>query len=142
MLRSGARFALAAGLFLLMEPAGSPMLTPSRVCTAMAGVAGPILRSANLATLPRTIELAQDDDDSNDIPTESIAKYVAVYRDMQRDRSLTIEQATAREGMSLGDFRKLEGQIERDDAAMEQVRDELQAAAKESAPNSSPSSAR
>jgi hypothetical protein len=95
--------------------------------------AGP--RVPTLTPVPRGIELAQDEDDNGpDIPPGAIAKYVAVYRDMQQNRSLTVEQAVAKEGISLSDFRKLEGQIERDDATRQQVRDELQAAAKESSP--------
>ena len=64
-----------------------------------------------------------------EIPSTQVEKYVAVYKDMQRNRSLTVEKAAAKEGLSIGEFRRLEQKIERDDAAREHVRTELQAAA-------------
>jgi hypothetical protein len=42
---------------------------------------------------------------------------------------LTVEQAAAKEGLSLTAFRNLEQKVERDDAAREHVRDELQKSA-------------
>jgi hypothetical protein len=77
------------------------------------------------------IWLAQDDSDSGDtdVSPADIAKYVAVSSAMQRNRSLTIDQAAAGQGLSIQAFRELEQRIEHDDAAREQVRDELQAAA-------------
>jgi len=86
--------------------------------------------------------LAQDDDDSgdSDIPPNELEKYVATYRAMQQNRSLTVEQAAAREGLSLAAFRALEQKVERDDNAREQVRDELQAAAQASEQGTAPQS--
>ena len=51
--------------------------------------------------------LAQDsdDEDDNEVPPDQIEKYVAVYRDMQRDRSLTVETAAAKEGLTVSAFR-------------------------------------
>jgi hypothetical protein len=92
------------------------------------------------ATLNR-FRLAQDEDDSGDsnIAPSDLEKYVAIYRDMQKDRSLTVEQAVAKEGLSLAAFRDLEQKVERDDAAREHVRDELeQSAAQASGASSSP----
>jgi hypothetical protein len=78
--------------------------------------------------------IAQDDDDSgdSDIAPSAVEKYVAIYRDMQQNRSLTVEQAAAKEGLSLAAFRDLEQKIEKDDGARQHVRDELQAAAQSS----------
>jgi hypothetical protein len=78
--------------------------------------------------------IAQDDDDSgdSDIAPSAVEKYVAIYRDMQQNRSLTVEQAAAKEGLSLAAFRDLEQKIEKDDGARQHVRDELQAAAQTS----------
>ena len=78
--------------------------------------------------------LAQDDDDSDDsdIAPSAVEKYVAIYRDMQQNRSLSVEQAAAKEGLSLAAFRDLEQKIEKDDGARQHVRDELQAAAQTS----------
>jgi hypothetical protein len=129
------RAVLRSGLYLILISAGAAMLpyNQPRATAYTLSEAGPSVPT--LTPVPRAIELAQDEDDNGpDIPPGSIAKYVAVYRDMQQNRSLTVEQAVAKEGISLSDFRKLEGQIERDDATRQQVRDELQAAAKESSP--------
>jgi hypothetical protein len=77
--------------------------------------------------------LAQDDDEDADseVPSDQVEKYVAVYKDMQRDRNLTVETAAAKEGLTVAEFRDLEDKISRDDAAREHVRTELQAAASE-----------
>jgi hypothetical protein len=90
-----------------------------------------------VARVPQRSErfiIAQDDDDSgdSDIAPSAVEKYVAIYRDMQQNRSLTVEQAAAKEGLSLAAFRDLEQKIEKDDGARQHVRDELQAAAQTS----------
>jgi hypothetical protein len=76
--------------------------------------------------------LSQDDNggDDTEVPPAQVEKYIAVYKAMHRDRSLTVEKAAAQQGMSLAQFRDLENRIERDDAAREHVRDALQNAAK------------
>lgn len=83
--------------------------------------------------------LAQDsdDEDDNEVPPDQIEKYVAVYRDMQRDRSLTVETAAAKEGLTVSAFRQLEQKVEHDDSALERARSELQAAATQSPPSTS-----
>jgi DNA-binding transcriptional MerR regulator len=85
-------------------------------------------------------QFAQNDDaDENEVSTADIQKYVSVYKAMQRNRSLTVEQAAAAQGLTTEQFRQLENRVERDDAALQQARDELQAAAKGSlSPRPSP----
>ena len=123
----------AAGLILVSALGAAPFSARARAAASASVEA--TRASPGLTLIAGAIDLAQDEDDNDSaIPPDSIAKYVAVYRDMQRNRGLTVEQAVAKEGMSLADFRKLEGQIERDDAAREQVRDQLQAAAKGPSP--------
>lgn len=75
--------------------------------------------------------LAQDEDagDENEVPPAEIDKYIEVYKATQRDRSLTVEQAAAQQGLTLEAFRQLENKIEQDDSAREHVRDALQSAA-------------
>jgi hypothetical protein len=75
--------------------------------------------------------LAQDEDagDEPEVPPAEIDKYIEVYKATQRDHSLTVEQAAARQGLTLEAFRQLENKIEQDDSAREHVRDALQAAA-------------
>jgi len=77
--------------------------------------------------------IAQDDAlDENEVSSEDIEKYVSVYKAMQRDRSLNIDQAAAAQGLTTRQFRQLENRVQRDEAALQQARDELQAAAKAS----------
>ena len=83
---------------------------------------------AGLASPPRIVQDGDDDADS-EIPPDQVEKYVAVYTAMQRNRSLTVEAAAAKEGLTVAKFRDLEQKIERDDVAREHVRTELQAAA-------------
>ena len=89
---------------------------------------GPARSGAYFRSAPA---LVQDDDEgaNSDVPSDQVEKYVAVYKDMQRDRSLTVETAAAKEGLTIAEFRELERKIGRDDAAREHVRTELQAAA-------------
>ena len=80
----------------------------------------------------------QEDEDQTDEPevaTSDIDKYVAVYKAMQRDRSLTVEQAASAQGMTLKAFRDLENRIERDESAREHARQELRTTA---SPEASP----
>jgi HAMP domain-containing protein len=93
---------------------------------------------ASFAAVPRsafaaqeTSRLAQNDDQGDDaeVPTAQVEKYVAVYKAMQRNRNLTIEKAAASQGMTVRQFRELENRVQRDDAALQHARDELQAAA-------------
>jgi hypothetical protein len=79
--------------------------------------------------------LAQDGDSDEDteVSSDQIEKYVAVYKDMQRNRSLSVEQAAAKEGLSLGEFRDLEQKVGHDDLATERARHELQADAAQGA---------
>jgi hypothetical protein len=87
--------------------------------------------------------LAQDSGNSEDdeVPPKDVEKYVAIYQAMQHDHTLTAEQAASRNGMTLEAFRQLENRVQRDDAAMEHVRDELKAAAAHASPAASPSGA-
>jgi hypothetical protein len=84
--------------------------------------------------------LAQGDDNGDDVEVSpgDVEKYVAVYQAMQRDRSLTIEQAVTQQGLTLQAFRTLESRVERDDAALQRARDELQASASKGSPADRP----
>jgi hypothetical protein len=73
--------------------------------------------------------------DNDSIPPRQIEKYVAVYRAMQRNHSLTVEQACAQQGLTVPAFRDIERKIERNDQLRNRVRDELQR--KNSPPNPS-----
>jgi hypothetical protein len=109
-----------------------------RLGLAAAGVCGFMLRPCSADTLPKPIpsvranppRLAQNDEgDTSEVAPGQVEKYVAVYRAMQRDHGLTVEQAALQQGLTLQAFRQLENRIERDEAAREQARRQLQAAA-------------
>ena len=57
---------------------------------------------------------------------------------MQRDRTLTVDQAATQNGLTLQAFRDLKSRVERDDAALQRARDELQAAAVQASPAGRP----
>ncbi|HJU29609.1 MAG TPA: hypothetical protein VJ718_10585 [Candidatus Binataceae bacterium] len=67
--------------------------------------------------------------DEGSVPADKVEKYIAVYKAMQRNRGVTVEKAAAAQGMTVEQFRELENRVQRDDAAMQHVRDELQSAA-------------
>ncbi len=79
--------------------------------------------------------LAQDDDDDSGgdatadkgASPEQIEKYVAVYRAMQGNHSMTVEQAAAAQGLTVGAFRDLERRIESDDLSRDDARRALAA---------------
>ncbi len=79
------------------------------------------------AAAPPALTLVENDD--SEVAPAQVEKYVAVYKDMQRDRRLTVETAAAKEGLSVAEFRDLERRIGRNEALRQQVRRELQAAA-------------
>jgi hypothetical protein len=69
--------------------------------------------------------LSQADDDTSSgkgASPDQIEKYVAVYRAMQRNHNLTIEQAAAAQGLTVAAFRELEQRIESDELARDDAR--------------------
>lgn len=81
--------------------------------------------------------IAQDaDTDEREVSTDEVEKYVSVYKAMQHNRNMTVDQAAAAQGLSTKQFRELENRVQRDDAALQQARDELQAAAVQASPPS------
>ena len=102
-------------------------------------------RAVLFRTIPlRAVLLAQDDDDSGDATADKgaspdeIEKYVAVYRAMQRNHSMTIQQATAAQGLTVEAFRDLERRIESDDLARDDARRALAAPAQSATPAAMP----
>ena len=82
-----------------------------------------------LASGTGTVQTEADDDDDKDVPPGQVDKYVSVYRSMQKDHGLTVEQAASKQGMTVAQFRSLEDKIERDDTLRERVRTALRKAA-------------
>jgi hypothetical protein len=74
--------------------------------------------------------LAQDDSsDEETIPTDQVDKYIKVYSSMQKNHSLSVEQATSKQGLSVDEFRTLEDKIERNPVVHQRVLDALKASA-------------
>jgi hypothetical protein len=76
-----------------------------------------------------TVQTEAGEDDDKDVPPGQVDKYVSVYRSMQKDHGLTVEQAASKQGMTVAQFRSLEDKIERDDTLRERVRTALRKAA-------------
>jgi len=105
--------------------------------------------SATVAAVPAW-NLSQDDQDTenNEVTPAQVEQYLKVYKAMQRDRTMTVEQATAAQHLTVVQFRDIEARIERDGILRERVRRELLKTAQEksnalklkpqSAPSSSP----
>src|SRR5215469_1780502 len=102
-----------------------------------------------LETVPAWDVTQNDQDTENtEVSPAQVEQYLKVYQAMQRDRTLTVEQATAAQHMTVQQFRDIEGRIERDGVLRERVRRELLKTAQEksnalklkpqSAPSSSP----
>ncbi|MGH7923582.1 MAG: hypothetical protein ACREQH_03210 [Candidatus Binatus sp.] len=72
---------------------------------------------------------AATDDDDQDVPTSQVDKYINVYAAMQKDHSLTVEQAALKQGLTVAQFRALENKIEADDTLRERARKALRHAA-------------
>ena len=130
-----------AALVLLVRPA-SPL---------MAARVGALIRiPARDPMIARLAQIAQGDDDEpgddatsdKNVSPEQIQKYVAVYRAMQRDHSLSVEQAAAAQGLSVSAFRELEQRIESDDLARDDARAALAAPAQQATPAPTPAAHR
>jgi hypothetical protein len=78
---------------------------------------------AEPATAPAPSE--ETDEDDKDVPTNQVDKYINVYESMQKDHNLTVDQATSKQGLTVAQFRQIEGKIERDDTLRERVRKAL-----------------
>lgn len=114
--------AAAGGIALLASPAmllgaGLPQNGPA----AVRGVRAP------------AIVLAQADEN---VTQAQLDKYIAVYKAMQRNHGLTVEQAAAAQGLTLDQFRDVERRIERNDVARNAVRHALAKSAAQSTPSS------
>jgi hypothetical protein len=134
-----------AALVLLVRPA-SPLMA------ARAGAIIPISprMAAHDPTIARLAQIAQGDDDETgddttsdkNVSPEQIQKYVAVYRAMQRDHSLSVEQAAAAQGLNVSAFRELEQRIESDDLARDDARAALAAPAQQATSTPTPAAHR
>ena len=110
-----------------LAPAFLACFMVSAFAAPIAPAMGAASTSARLSPAGQSL-VAQDEDVSNDetdVAPQDVDKYIKVYQAMQHDRNLTVEQATAQQGISVSQFRSLEDRIERNDALREHVRDAL-----------------
>ena len=84
-------------------------------------------RLRQIAAEPATVPAppSETDEDDKDVPTNQVDKYISVYESMQKDHNLTVDQATLKQGLTVAQFREIEGKIERDDTLRERVRKAL-----------------
>jgi hypothetical protein len=116
---------------------GLSALIAATVLVICAAVGIPKARATSAAATPLTViasgtgtvQTQADEDDDKDVPPGQVDKYVSVYRSMQKDHGLTVEQAASKQGMTVTQFRSLEDKIERDDTLRERVRTALRKAA-------------
>jgi len=116
---------------------GLSALIAATVLVICAAVAIPKARATSASPPPLTViasgtgtvQTQADEDDDKDVPPGQVDKYVSVYRSMQKDHGLTVEQAASKQGMTVAQFRSLEDKIERDDTLRERVRTALRKAA-------------
>src|SRR5277367_2452307 len=80
----------------------------------VAAVGGFSLAKMSTLNLPEPLtarpawDVAQDDDDespADEVSPSQLDKYVSVYQAMQRDRSMTVDKATAQQHMTVAQFR-------------------------------------
>ena len=118
-------------------------ILPGSAIFAAAVIAGssafaPVLQSAYSLCRPLMIaQSGQSDDDETEVAPADVERYIAVYKTMQHNHSLSIDQAAAEQGLSVPAFRRLESRIERDDSLRERVRKALRDSA-ESPPAPTP----
>jgi hypothetical protein len=125
---SSANFFTRSARFLLMAAALTFGLLPLTANVTAATTDAP--RWHPSVQLGPVVAQDSDSNDETGVSPDQLEKYVAVYRAMQHDRGLTVESAAAKQNLTLSQFRELEQKVERDEIAREQVRRELQAAAK------------
>jgi len=109
----------------------------------LAGLVATPTRARVFSTAARGAMVVQDDEGTSDeetIPTDQVDKYIAVYSSMQKNHSLSVEQAASKQGLTVDQFRTLEDKIERNPVIHERVLDALKASATgKKAASSSPS---
>jgi hypothetical protein len=120
---------ISGGLGVLIAATVLVICAAIAIPRARATPASPTPPLTVIASGTGTVQTEADEDDDKDIPPAQVDKYVSVYRSMQKDHGLTVEQAASKQGMTVTQFRSLEDKIERDDTLRERVRTALRKAA-------------
>ena len=119
---------IAATVLVICAAIAIPQASAIAIPETRATLASPTPRTV-IASGTGTVQTDTDEDDDKDVPPGQVDKYVSVYRSMQKDHGLTVEQAASKQGMTVTQFRSLEDKIERDDTLRERVRTALRKAA-------------
>lgn len=113
---------------VLAFPASIGLLSGAIAIAATCSLSpAPALAGSRVA-IANHLRFAQEKDsegDDTDVPPQDVDKYIKVYKAMQQNRNLTVEQAAAQQGLTVPQFRSLENRIQRNDALREHVRDAL-----------------
>ena len=89
-----------------------------------------LVASASMSAAQGTV-IAQDESpsDEDNIPSDQVDKYIAVYTAMQKNHSLSVADAAPKQGLTVDQFRTLEDKIERNPVVHERVLDALKKSA-------------
>ncbi|HYL58293.1 MAG TPA: hypothetical protein VEU51_05440 [Candidatus Acidoferrales bacterium] len=115
---------LGASLALMAAVSAAIVVLPRRVHAWSEDA--PIRLAAQAPAAAPTDDTTSDDD--KEVPNSQVEKYINAYKAMQKDHSMTAEQAASKQGLTIAQFRSLEGRIERDDTLRERVRKALRTA--------------
>lgn len=91
------------------------------------GPAGPSLFLLRHLTAGARRAQTSSESDTGEMPPQpkDVETYIRVYQAMQRDHTLSVDEAARREGISLSRLRKVETKIEHDSLLRARVRDAL-----------------
>ncbi|MGH7914045.1 MAG: hypothetical protein ACREPW_05270 [Candidatus Binataceae bacterium] len=117
------------------------------MASACSGTPPPTQASRVLGTTPQANMFVQNDGSGDTTPDkgaspDQIERYVAVYRAMQRNHSMTVEQAAAAQGLTVAAFRDLERKIENDELTRDDARRELAGPVENATPTATPKPSR
>jgi hypothetical protein len=125
---------LLAFVVVLGAAAAGFSIAKIRSLTASGSLTTAPVWNFNQGSLTQQDGLTQGDDqdsEANEVSPAQVEQYLKVYKAMQLDRKLTVEQATAAQHMTVEQFRDIEARIERDGVLRERVRRELLKTAQE-----------
>jgi gas vesicle protein len=82
---------------------------------------------------PVAQEAEEDEDSSSGVKETEVELYIAVYKAMQANHQLTIEEALKPHNTSLEQFRSIERRVQKQQRLVDRVREELVAASRQDA---------
>jgi len=126
---------LVAGGLLIADATHARILSGDHSRCDCAAAAHHNLASSSNPPASPSVQDSDEEGEEVNVPVEQTDKYIAVYSAMQRDHSLTVEQAAAQQGLSVTEFRAIEDKIERNPLVHQRVLDALRNASKKSPEN-------